>query len=67
MIIEEEWLTSEVRGGCVWVTHTSNTTACRSTQGGQDQVEVKSMIDLVLVKKDKLYYVQDVRVVRGMG
>ena len=29
--------------------------------GGQDGVEVKSMIDLVLVEKDMLHYVQDVR------
>ena len=34
---------------------------------GQDGVEVKGMIDLVLVKKDMLLYVQDVRAVRGMG
>ena len=33
----------------------------------QDEVEVKSMTDLVLVKKDMLCYVQHVRVVRGMG
>ena len=33
----------------------------------QEGVEVKSMIDLVLVKKDMLHYVQDVRAVRGMG
>ena len=30
-------------------------------------MEVKSMIDLVLVKKDMLRYVQDVRIVIGMG
>ena len=30
-------------------------------------VEIKSMIDLVLVKKDMLHYVQGVRVMRGMG
>ena len=30
-------------------------------------MEVKSIIDLVLLKKDMLIYVQDVRVVRGMG
>ena len=30
-------------------------------------VKVKSMIDLVLVKKDMLHHVQDVRAVRGMG
>ena len=34
---------------------------------GQDGVEVKGMTDLVLVKKDMLRYVQDVKVVRGMG
>ena len=34
---------------------------------GQDRVKVKSMIDLVLVKRDMLPYVQDVRAVRGMG
>ena len=34
---------------------------------GQDGVEVMSMIDLVLVKKDMLCYIQDVRAVRGIG
>ena len=34
---------------------------------GQGGVETKSMIDLVLVKRDMLCYVQDVRPVRGMG
>ena len=33
---------------------------------GQDGVEVKSMINLVLLKKDMLRFVQDVRAVRGM-
>ena len=33
-------------------------------QGG---VEIKSMIDLVLVKRDMLRYAPDVRVVRGIG
>ena len=33
----------------------------------QDSVEIKSMIDMVLVKRDILRYVPDVRVVRGMG
>ena len=33
---------------------------------GQDRVKVNSMIDLVLVKKDMLCFVQDVRAVRGM-
>ena len=34
---------------------------------GQDGVEVKSMIDLVLVMKDMLRFVHDVSTVRGMG
>ena len=34
---------------------------------GQDRVEGKSTIDLVLVKRDMLQYVQDVRAARGMG
>ena len=33
----------------------------------QDGVEVKSMIDLVLVKKDILRFVQDMRSVKEMG
>ena len=32
--------------------------------GGQDELEVKSMIELVLVKKYMLRFVQDVRAVR---
>ena len=35
--------------------------------GDKDGVEVKSMIDLVLVKRYMLRYVQDMRTVRGMG
>ena len=34
---------------------------------GRDGVEIKSMIDLALVKRDMLRYVQQVRTVRGMG
>ena len=34
---------------------------------GQEGVEIKSMIDLVLVKRDVLRYVQDVMAVRGIG
>ena len=34
---------------------------------GQDGLEVRSIIDLVLVKKDMLPYLQDMRAVRGMG
>ena len=33
---------------------------------GQDGMEVRNMIDLDLVKRDMLRYVQDVRSVRGM-
>ena len=33
----------------------------------RESVEIKNMIDLVLVKRDMLQYVQDMRVVRGMG
>ena len=32
-----------------------------------DGVEVMSMMDLVLMKKDTLRFAQDVRAVRGMG
>ena len=34
---------------------------------GQGLVELMSVIDLVLVKKDMLRYVEDVRAIRGMG
>ena len=50
-------------GLCVGNTFHKYTTGAR----GQDGVEIKSMTDLVLVKRDILRYVQDVRVVRGMG
>ena len=33
---------------------------------GQGRVEIKRMIDLALVKRDMLAYVQDMRAVRGM-
>ena len=34
---------------------------------GQDGVKVKIMIDQMLMKKDMVCYVQDVKTVRGMG
>ena len=34
---------------------------------GQDRVEIKSMVDLILVKRNVLPYVQDVKAVRGIG
>ena len=56
------------RGMCV-VTHILNTELCLRTRvaKGQGRVEIKSILDLVLVKRDMLRYIQDVRVVRGMG
>ena len=43
-----------MKGGCVWVTCTLNTRVTLITRVArdQDELEVKSMIDLVLVKKD---------------
>ena len=58
-----------VRGLCVgntWFKHRNLHTYTRVARG-QDRVELKSMIDLVLVKRDRLHYVQDVKAVRGMG
>ena len=46
----------------MWVTHILSTEDCISTKEWQ----VKN-ISLVLVKRDMLQYVQDVRAVRGMG
>ena len=40
---------------------------CTRVARSQDGVEVKIMIDLILVKKDMLHFVQDVRAVRGVG
>ena len=37
-----------LKGECVWVTHTWSTRVA----SGQDRVEVKSITDLALVKKD---------------
>ena len=34
---------------------------------GRGGIEIKSMIDIMLVKRDMLRYVQDVREMRGMG
>ena len=34
---------------------------------GRECVEIKSMIDLVLVKRDMVRYVQDMRTVSGIG
>ena len=52
----------------MWVTYFKhmNLHKYTSVARGQDAVEVWSMIDLVLVKRDRLGYVQGVRAVRGM-
>ena len=65
----EERSSSVLKGGCVWVIHTSNKKSLQKyarVTKTQDGVKVKSMIDLLLLK-DILYFVQDVRAVRGMG
>ena len=43
----------------MWLTHILSTEVCISTQDWRG-VEIKSMIDLVLVETDMLRYVQDV-------
>ena len=57
------------RGLCVGNTYFEHKNLHKyiSVARGQDGVEVKSMIDLVVVKKYMLRFVQDVRAVRGMG
>ena len=57
------------RGLCVGNTYFKHKSLHKYTrvERGQDGVEVKSMLDLVLVKRDMLYYVQDVMAVRRTG
>ena len=57
------------KGLCIGDTYFKHRSLHKYTRVARDQdgVEVKSMIDLVLMKKDILHYVQDVRAVRGMG
>ena len=52
------------KGLCVVILSTE---ICISTQEWQDGVKVKNMIDILLVKREMLRYVQDVRVVGEMG
>ena len=56
------------RGQFVGNTYFKHKSLCKYTRVARDQdgVDVKSMIDLVLVKKDMLCYVQDVRALRVM-
>ena len=57
------------RGLCVGNTYFKHRSLHKYTRvaRGQDGVEIKSMINLVLEKRDMLHYVQDVRAVRGVG
>ena len=66
----EEWWSSVPKGylcvGNIYFNHRSLHKYKRVAMG-QDGVEVKSIIDLMLVKEDMLRYMQDVRTVGGMG
>ena len=55
-MMAEDWCSSLLKG--IYVARVTRS---------QDGVEVKSMISLVLVKKDMIRYVKNVRTVRGMG
>ena len=66
----EEWCSSVLKGDYAWVAHTLSTVILHeyiSVARGLDGVEVKSIIDLGLVKKYMLCYMQNVRALRGMG
>ena len=62
MIMVEEWWNF---GQNTYFKHRSLHKHTRMARG-QDRVEVKSILDLVLVKRDMLRYVQDMVVVRGI-
>ena len=64
-MVEKGW-SSVLKGDCVWVTYFEHKSLHKYTRV-QDGVEVKSIKDLVEMKKDMLRYVQDVRAMRGMG
>ena len=53
----EEWWSSVLKGSCVGNTYFEP--KYTMVAGDQDGVEVKSMIDLVLRKRDILHFVQD--------
>ena len=57
------------RGLCVGNTYLNHKSLYKYTRGtrGQDGEEVKNMIDLVLMKKDMMCYVQDMRAMIGIG
>ena len=58
-----------LKSDCGWVTYFKHRSLHKYTRVARDQdgVEAKNMIDLLLMKKDMLRYVQDMRTVRGMG
>ena len=58
-----------MKEGCVGSTYLERKSLHKYTRvaRSQDGVEVRSVIDLVLVEKDMLLNVKDRRVVRGMG
>ena len=63
MIMVEEWWSFVEKVDCVWVTHFKYRSFHKYTRmaKGQERVKIKSMM---LVKRDMLRYVQDVRAVR---
>ena len=65
----EEWWNFEQKGDSQRVSHFKHKSLYKYTRMARnlDSVEIKSMIELVRVKRDKLRYVQDVRAVREMG
>ena len=60
----EEWWGSELNEDCVWLTNTLSIGVCIRVARGCKSGGKDYMINLVLVKKDMLSYVQDVK---GMG
>ena len=68
MIMVEELWSFEQKGDCVGNTYFEHRSLHKSQVArDQDRVDIKSMIDIVLMKRDRLCYVQDVRAVRGIG
>ena len=56
------------RGLCMGNTYFEHKSLHKYTRvtRGQDRLEVKNMVDLVLVKKNTLCFVQNMKAVRGM-
>ena len=59
----EEWWSFGKKRDSVWVTYFKHRILHKYTRvaEGRGAVEIKSMIDLMLVKRDMLRYVQDMR------